>query len=639
MKHHFTIHLNFKHKLLFQVGFMLVFCVHLFSQSSQSIDSIQKQYELGQYEDQERLNLLSELAMNHYDPTLAIYFSDELIENAQKADSAIYIYYGYLHKGNAFLKKGDLEEALDSYFKGAEIVADNKSWTNIGMINIAIADVYSNIGDHQNAVIYYKKAISINSEIGTDNNLAIAYENLGDEYLNVSKPDSAILMFNQSGPIFKRLGFTEGIAMNIGNKGIAYAMMGQDDLAKEEINHSINMFEDMGGYQNAMSVFLTYMSELYMNQGDWKRALEYAQKSLAIAEKYGLKDEISSANLQLSKIYEYSGNLKASLISYKNYSAYKDSVNNISAVQQMANLRTEFEIAQNQKEADSKMAQKQIEVNLLSASQRNQKIAIIAIAIVLVLIIVLAISLYKRNRFIEKTNKIIEKERNLSDKLLLNILPEQTAQELKKEGKVVAKKFDSVSVMFTDFKGFTKHSEGLSPVELVKTVDFYYSKFDSIIKSYGLEKIKTIGDSYMAAGGLPFPSDNHASKLVLAAIDIAEFVQNASKENPNNEQRFEMRIGINTGPVVAGVVGTNKFAYDIWGDTVNIASRMESASEPGKVNISDNTFKLIKEEFNCTYRGEIETKNRGKMKMYFVNSIKEPNLNSKDASVTEHSTV
>lgn len=619
MNHYFKILSVFKHKSLFLLGFMLIFCIQIFSQNEQNIDSLEQRYAISQGQD--KFEVLTKLSYHHPDLEKAVFYSDELIQYAQKTDSVNYLFMGYLNKGNALTKKGNLKDALESYFKGAEIATTDNN-NDFGYINIAIADVYSIIGDHQNAVRYYKIAIKVLNDTSNDEQLAVAYENLGDEYLNVSKPDSAIIMFEQSGPIFKRLGFTEGIAMNIGNKGIAYAMMGQDDLAKEEINHAINMFENMGGYQNAMSIFLTYMSELYMNQGDWKRALEYSQKSLDIAEKYGLKDEISSANLQLSKIYEYSGNHKASLDSYKNYSVYKDSVNNISAVQQMANLRTEFEIAQNQKEADSKMAQKQIEVNLLSASQRNQKIAIIAIAIVLVLIIVLAINLYKRNRFIEKTSKIIEQERNLSEKLLLNILPEQTAQELKEDGKVVAKKFDSVSVMFTDFKGFTKHSEGLSPEELVKTVDFYYSKFDSIIKSYGLEKIKTIGDAYMAAGGLPYPSEDHAKQLVLAAIDIAEFVQNARQNNPNDEQRFEVRIGINTGPVVAGVVGTNKFAYDIWGDTVNIASRMESTSEPGKVNISDNTFTLIREEFNCTYRGEIETKNRGKMKMYFVDGLK-----------------
>lgn len=620
MDYNFFTNHNFTKKALILLGFFLILCIQLSSQTKQTIDSLEQVYTESKGHIQ--LNLLNKLSFDHPDLEKALFYSNELILESQKVDSIKYLFFGYIHKGNALTRKGNLEEALECFFKGAEIAEAQKNKKNIGSINISIGDVYSIIGDHQNAVSYYKKAINILKDIGNNEDLAIAYENLGDEYLNVSKPDSALIMFKMSGPVFKRLGFRLGIAMNIGNKGIAYAMLGQDNLAKAEINHAINMIEEIGGYQTAISVFLTYMSEIYMNQGDWKLALEYAQKSLTIAEKYGLKDEISSANFQLSKIYEYSGNHKASLNSYKNYSIYKDSVNNISAVQQMANFRTEFEIAQNQKESDLKIAQKQIEVNLLNESKKNQKIAIISIAIILLLIIVLAIGLYKRNRFIQNTSNIIEKERNTSDKLLLNILPEQTALELKKEGKVVAKKFDSVSVMFTDFKGFTKHSEGLSPEELVKTVDFYYSKFDSIIKSCGLEKIKTIGDAYMAAGGLPYPSNDHASKLVLAAIDIAEFVQKVRKENPNNEQRFEIRIGINTGPVVAGVVGTNKFAYDIWGDTVNIASRMESNSKAGKVNISDNTFELIKKEFNCTYRGEIETKNRGKMKMYFVDGLK-----------------
>lgn len=612
--------LKTKNKALLLLGFFLLLFGQLFSQNRQEIDSLEDLY--NNNEGTNKLEVLKKLSFAHPEVDRAIFFSQELIKESQNPELPTYLLYGYFNLANAFSKKGDLKEALSYYFKAADIANTQNNNLSLGNVNIAIADVYSISGDHQNAVSYYEKGIAIHSAAGNDEDVAIAYENLGDEYLNVSKPDSALIMFQKSGPVFKRLGFTEGIAMNIGNKGIAYALLGQDDLAKSEIDHAINMFEGMEGYQNAISVFLSYMSDIYFNQRDYRRALQYAKESLEIAEKYGLKDEISSANLQLSRIYESSGNHKASLKSYKNYTIYKDSVNNITNVQQMANLRTQFEIAQNQKETDLQIAQKQLEVNRLNESKKNQKIGIIAIAIALVLIIIFAIGLYKRNRYIEKTSKIIEKERNLSDKLLLNILPEQTALELKEEGKVVAKKFDSVSVMFTDFKDFTKHSEGLSPEELVKTVDFYYSKFDEIIKSYDLEKIKTIGDAYMAAGGLPYPTDDHTSKLVKAALDIAQFVENVRHDNPNNEQRFEIRIGINTGPVVAGVVGTNKFAYDIWGDTVNIASRMESNSESGKVNISDNSFKLIKNEYNCTYRGEIDTKNRGKMKMYFVEELK-----------------
>jgi len=202
--------------------------------------------------------------------------------------------------------------------------------------------------------------------------------------------------------------------------------------------------------------------------------------------------------------------------------------------------------------------------------------------------------------------------------LLLNILPEETATELKDKGKVKAQRFESVSVMFTDFKGFTAYSDKLSPEELVDSIDFYYSRFDEIVEKHGLEKIKTVGDAYMCAGGLPDPDPNNAHKMIAAAIEIAEFVKESKKNDPDDMTRFDIRIGINTGPVVAGVVGKKKFAYDIWGDTVNIASRMESNSEPGKINVSEATYKLIKDQFMCSYRGEIEAKNKGMMKMYFV---------------------
>ena len=295
----------------------------------------------------------------------------------------------------------------------------------------------------------------------------------------------------------------------------------------------------------------------------------------------------------------------------KNHYSFRDSILNITNVNKMADLRTNFELSQ-----------KQIEVDLLNEQQGRQRITVTSSIVALVLIVLYALGLLHRNRYIQKTSHIIRGERDRSDNLLCNILPEKTAQELKEVGKVQAKHFESVTVMFTDFKAFTANSDQLSPEELVESIDFYFSKFDEIMEKYGLEKIKTIGDAYMCAGGLPFATPDHAHKMVEAAFEIAEFVDEAKIEDPNNLTRFDIRIGINTGPVVAGVVGTKKFAYDIWGDTVNIASRMESNSEPGKINISENTYKLICSEFNCTYRGEIEAKHKGKLKMYFVNTPK-----------------
>jgi len=221
--------------------------------------------------------------------------------------------------------------------------------------------------------------------------------------------------------------------------------------------------------------------------------------------------------------------------------------------------------------------------------------------------------------------------------LLLNILPSETAQELKENGKVKAKRFESVTVLFTDFQGFTLTSQDFTPEKLVTSVDFYFSEFDKIMGKYGLEKIKTIGDSYMCAGGLPFPSEDHPQKVIAAAQEILEFMESVDKKKDPDIAHFDIRIGINTGPVVAGVVGTKKFAYDIWGDTVNVAARMESNSKPGKINISENTYVLVKDKYNCTFRGKIDVKNHGSMNMYYVNDRKKLTLEKSLAGLSASS--
>ena len=216
-------------------------------------------------------------------------------------------------------------------------------------------------------------------------------------------------------------------------------------------------------------------------------------------------------------------------------------------------------------------------------------------------------------------NDILNVELQRSDELLLNILPYETAQELKTNGKAVARFYPEVSVMFTDFKGFTQIAEKLSPEQLVQEIDEFFTAFDLIIDKHGIEKIKTIGDAYMAAGGLPAANDTHALDLVNAAVDIVQYM-NEQKQIRTAAGRpiFDIRVGIHTGPVVAGIVGHKKFAYDIWGDAVNLASRMESSGEPGQINISQATYERISSTYSCVFRGEIEAKNKGKVGMYFV---------------------
>jgi class 3 adenylate cyclase len=207
---------------------------------------------------------------------------------------------------------------------------------------------------------------------------------------------------------------------------------------------------------------------------------------------------------------------------------------------------------------------------------------------------------------------------------LLNILPSEIALELKEKGSAEARKFDKVSILFTDFKEFTQTSEKLSATELVSKINYCFKGFDEIMEKYGIEKIKTIGDAYMAAGGLPVLTEESVKNTVMAGLEMQDFISKRKQElESDGEIAFEMRVGIHTGPVVAGIVGVKKFQYDLWGDTVNTASRMETNGKVAMVNISGDTYEIIKNDplFAFESRGKIEVKGKGEIDMYFVSLI------------------
>ena len=215
----------------------------------------------------------------------------------------------------------------------------------------------------------------------------------------------------------------------------------------------------------------------------------------------------------------------------------------------------------------------------------------------------------------------VNAERKKSDTLLLNILPEKTAKELKESGHSLAQHYNEVTVLFSDINRFTVWAEKLSPTELVEDINECFREFDLIMEKYGIEKIKTIGDAYMAAGGLPVPNHTNALDVIHAALEMQQFMEILkARKQAQGKEAFSIRLGIHSGPVVAGIVGIKKFQYDIWGDTVNMASRMESNGEVGKINISESTYQIVKDHFVCTFRGETEVKGKGKIKMYFVES-------------------
>ena len=331
--------------------------------------------------------------------------------------------------------------------------------------------------------------------------------------------------------------------------------------------------------------------------------------SLSVADGfYGKLEYMLTASRHLEKLYKETGDFKNACFFADVNLQISDSIRNISKKDQLMAeaVKRERDLKEKASESDrQKINQGKTERNMMAGG--------VAVFIIVSLLI------YRNFRNQKRLNKLLDASKKKSDDLLLNILPEETAEELKSTGIAKAKQFDEVTVMFTDFKDFTQASEQMSAEQLVDVINFYFSEFDKIIHRHGIEKIKIIGDSYMCAGGLPVANTTHPVDVVKAALELQEFVMIQKIERASrSEPFFELRIGIHTGPVVAGIVGIRKFAYDIWGDTVNTASRMENCGEPNRVNISGVTYEKVKDKFSCTYRGKVKAKHKGEIDMYFV---------------------
>ena len=587
---------------------------HSYSQDQRVADSLKLVYSLEQLSEQDRLDVLSQLAYHeNEDNQLRQSYAKELIRLAEKVNDTRKLITGYIQLGNSLRKRGDIPAAIDAYSKSLVIARETKNEEREGHVLMAIADAYSLMEDRENAALYYKNSLDLLRKTIGKPELGITLFNLGDELIKAGRFDEAIGYLDQAEIIFQELSLDQALVYVQGNRGIITGKSGNIPQGIVQIESAIKKLEEYGD-NSAVSDFSIYLAGLYAEQGELNKAISIGERGLKIAleqdQKIGIRDSYNS----LYQLYSTAGLKDKSIAALQNYYIYRDSITNIETVREIATLRYDTDIAQKEAEVELKQA----EVDLLNQQRNNQRIVLWATGIVAFLLSFLAIGMFRKNKYVRKTNEIIDNERRRSEHLLLNILPEQTAQELKEKGKVKAKKFESATVLFTDFVDFTKYAEKLEPEKLVKGMDLYYGQFDKIMDKYGLEKIKTVGDSYMCAGGIPNTDPDHAVKMVHAALDIVAYVESIKEARVKGKTRFDIRVGINSGPIVAGVVGTKKFAYDIWGDTVNVAARMENRSEPGRVNISENTYALIKDHFDCEFRGEIEAKNKGRLKMYFV---------------------
>lgn len=609
-----------------------------------------------QSEDSAKVNSLIVLSSKYLgeNPAEALPYAKESLELAKKLKIPKWEAYAYKAIGSSYFYQSNFSEAAIQ-FQNALAIFDSLNYEK-GQANIlnSLGSTYFNAGDNTKAIEFHLHSLTISEKLKDSLYMGTALNGIGAAYNNnPSMVDKALGYYLRALPIFQGIDYEAGtgiIAMNVGE---IYKKKKRYDSAIIYLDESLEV------YRNTIDATfpLNMLGAVYAELGDYKEALMYQNKALEIARELNAKFEISQSLLSIGQTLRRQGKTQESIQYFRNailvskeidakeqlkdsygglakayamigdfknaytydtlFRSIKDTLYNTDNDKKLQQLQFNFEIEKKETEIDLLTADQALK----SATIQRQRIVNYAAGITGFLLILVIVGFYNRYKYVRKTNKIIKDERDRSKELLLNILPEETARELETNGHAKTHFYDNVTVLFTDFKGFSTIAGKLTPIQLVAELNEYFMAFDEIVGKYNLEKIKTIGDAYMCAGGIPTVNDTHPLNTVKAALAMQDYMAKRKQEQQlKNMASWELRIGIHTGPVVAGVVGKKKYAYDIWGDTVNIASRMESNGEPGKVNISATTFHLISEHYQCLYRGKISAKNIGEVDMYFVES-------------------
>jgi adenylate cyclase len=527
--------------------------------------------------------------------------------------------------GSVFANQGKYPEALKYFFMSLKISEDLGDKEGIGTQYSNIGSIKDFMGNHSEALKYLLASLKIAEETGNKRSIANCYFNLSviNGHLKNSREELNYVVAALE--IQKEIGNKEGIAESYNSLGMIYSSQNNTTEALKSYLASLKISEEMGKKTGTINPLLNIAYQ-HIKQKNYNDALKYLKRSLTVSKEIGNLKGIQDSYIRLAHVDSALGNFKQALIDFRLAARAHDSLINEENIKKSLQLEMKHEF--DKKESLAKAEQDKKDAIAKRELQRQKLVRngfIGGFATVLLFAFVFfsqrnKITREKKISEAERKKAEIEKER--SEELLLNILPSEVAAELKETGHCRAKTFSMVTVMFTDFKDFTSVSEKVSAELLVDEINYCFSAFDHIVQKYKVEKIKTVGDAYICVSGLPVLNFTHAVDMVIAAIEIRNFINNRKFEKEaKGEIPFELRIGIHTGPVVAGIVGVKKFQYDIWGDTVNIASRMESSGEAGYVNISGATYELVKDKFNCTYRGKVQAKHKGEFDMYFVENL------------------
>ena len=633
------------------VGLFLI-PVLSFGQTAQ-IDSLKLL--IGQQQnDSLKVNSLLALSQNYFsiNPDSAIFYARNAVNLADETGFKMGAGLGYKNIGLANYFMGDYDKVLENWEQSLAIFEEIDFKAGISNIQSNIGSVYQTKGNDPTALEYFINSLRSAEAIQDTTRIATALLNIGTVYSNVTSTyDQALESYDKALPMFRQLDYDDGVAMaslNIGEiylkkdnpaAAIEYLVISQELIDESNYGHAYSLtllgeaYQKMGNlsraeqyYRKAVSVANNSQSkmerskaqiglaEVLENRGIYSEAVSNYLTGLELAKETGVFYDQAAAYEGLSKVYSATGAFEKALEANKEFIALKDTIRADNYEKTLGILRVQFDLANKEREINLLNAENELKEFQIEKDARAKQ----SLYIILILFLAIIAGLVFQFFYIRRSNRKLAFERNRSERILLNILPKETAEELKENGFIKAKEFEQITVLFTDFKQFSVIARKISADKLVKSVDYYFKAFDEITERHNLEKIKTIGDAYMCAGGLPTENNTHADDAFNAAQEILEFVKEKQNNPPKGIYPFEIRIGLNSGPVVAGVVGTKKFQYDIWGSTVNIAARMESNSIPGKINVSENTYQLLKDKKTFTYRGEIEVKNKHVLKMYFA---------------------
>lgn len=531
-----------------------------------------------------------------------------------------------VNRGTLFNSQSLYPSALDCYQKALDQFKAMEMQTEVAKIMVNIGNIYGGLNDHDNAIRYYLEAIeNIGEEANPtvqavlDGNIALSHHELGDDSLSE-------VYYTKSLNTHRSLGNAGWEALTLGNLASLRYDQNRYNSSAELYQEALEIYRSL-----ELDAYITWiLSELGMvelERANALRAIGFCEEALAIAEAIQSLDSELHACECLALGMERIGNYREASRMHKRFIALDDSLKAQQDHDQVVRMMMQRTFEAQVKVDSLQREEEKLRIEMSHQKEVSRKDQLRNVLIGGgALLLVIAIGFYNRWRYVSKAKNEISREKVRSENLLLNILPASIADELKEKGSAEAREFDKVTILFTDFKDFTAASSTMTATDLVAEINACFEAFDRIVEKHRIEKIKTIGDAYMCAGGLPGSGKGSVKNTVLAALEMQEFmIQRKEHKRIKEIPAFEMRVGIHTGSVVAGIVGVKKFQYDIWGDAVNIASRMESSGDVGRVNISEATFDLIKDysEFHFTPRGELTAKGKGKLKMYFVQKVKD----------------